>query len=90
MVKITIIQQIEDEKNIYHIGDWVRVLMKPKHPERPRLASEFIGEIIDISATTFTLDCIIDNAEIDICKIDKMRFADKTEDFDNTPYFDGK
>lgn len=87
MIKTTIVKQIEDGENIYHIGDWVRVLMQPRNPDRPQLASEFIGEIVDITATTFTLDCIIDNAEINVYKIDRMRFAKPTEDFDNTPYF---
>ena len=87
MIKTTIIKQIEDENNIYRIGDWVRVKMQPRNPDRPQLASEFIGEIIDITATTFTLDCIVDNAEINVYQIDKMRFADKMEDFDNTPEF---
>lgn len=87
MIKTTIVKQIEDGKNIYHIGDYVRVKMQHRNPDRPRLASEFIGEIVDITATTFTLDCIIDNAEINVYKIDKMRFATQTEDFDNTPEF---
>ena len=87
MVKIIIIKQIDDGKEIYCVGDLVRVKMQPRYPERPQLASEYIGEIKDINATTFTLDCIIDNAEINIHQIDKMRFAEPTEDFDNTPYF---
>lgn len=87
MIKTTIVKQIDDGKNIYHIGDCVRVKMLPRNPDRPQLASEYIGEIVDIATTTFTLDCIVDNAKIIVSRIDKMRFAELTEDFENTPEF---
>lgn len=87
MIKTTIIKQVDDGKYIYRIGNWVRVLMKPRFPEFPQLASEFIGEIVEITEDTFTLDCILDNAIININKIDKIRFARDNEDFENTPYF---
>lgn len=87
MIKTTIVKQIEDGKNIYHIGDWVRVKMQPHNPDRPQLANEYIGEIIDITATTFTLDCILCHIDINVYKIDKMRIAEPTENFENTLEF---
>lgn len=88
MIKTTIIIQIEDGENIYKIGDRVRVLMKPKNPDRPQLASEYIGKILKIGDDLLILDCKIDNAYIIVSNIDKIRFAKDGEDLDNTLRFD--
>lgn len=86
MIKTTVIKQIEDENSTYYIGDYVRVHMLPRNPNRPQLASKYIGKIIDITKDTFVLESL-ENVEIIVSNVNKMRLAEPKEDFDNTPYF---
>ena len=86
MVKTIVIKQIEDGNNTYYIGDYVRVHMLPRNPNKPQLASKYIGRIIDITKDTFILNSLEDVVII-VSNIDKMRLAEFKEDFDNTPNF---
>lgn len=77
--------QLEDGENIYKIGDKVRVKMKSDNPNR---ANEYIGSIQNIHELYFTLDCEYIPRNIEMVKIDRMRFARPNESFDNTWDFD--
>lgn len=84
MVKTII--QLEDGKNIYNVNDRIRVKMKSENPKR---ASEYIGIIGGIHERFITLNFsynMTKNIEVD--KIDRIRFARDGESFDNTWNFD--
>lgn len=87
MIKANIVIQVVDGKNIYNIGDRVRILMKPINGHNK--GYEYIGKIIDAQETFMT----INNGDYE-CKvipygaIDRMRLAREGEDFLNTWNFD--
>lgn len=82
--------QIEDADKVYNIGDTVRIKMKPRYPDKPELASEYIGKIIDIKDNLIILyiDDLDYTKEINVNNIDRMRLARDGEDFNNTFNFD--
>lgn len=88
MPKTTIIIQVEDGDNIYKIGDFVRVKMKPSDPAKPEWCNEYIGNIIDIKQGSIIVDAKICTRELPVEQIDKMRFARDGESFENTWNFD--
>lgn len=84
MPKTTIIIQIEDDDDIYRIGDFVRVKMKSNDPVNSKWCNEYIGNIVDIKQKSIMLDVKIFTKELPVEQIDKMRFAREGESFENT------
>ena len=77
--------QLEDGENIYKIGDKVRIKMESENPER---ANEYIGTIKNIHEHFIILDSGCMTRNIEVNKIDRIRFARDGESFDNTWNFD--
>lgn len=80
--------EIEDADKVYFIGDTVRIKMKPRYPDKPQLASECIGKIIDIKDDLIILNVDDYIKKINVNNIDRMRLARDGEDFNNTFNFD--
>ena len=95
MIKANIVVQIEDENNVYNVGDKVRVLMKALDGHKG--GYEYIGKIVDIQKTFMTVNTYdegskenptLDYMVLHYQSIDRMRFARDGEDFTNTWNFD--
>lgn len=73
--------------DIFEENDYVRIQMKPRDPERPELASGYIGRIHNIQNNWIIFNCEGDYFNIDVDEIEDMRFAHLKETFINTPNF---
>lgn len=83
MVRTVVIMHVYDGELIYIKGDRVRIKMKPSDENHPERANEYIGEIVHIAEGSIFLDIGIDTRLLDVNNIDKMRFAQPDETFDN-------
>lgn len=84
MIKAVAIKKLVDENNEYTIGDRVRIKMKPPEGCGSELASEYIGNIIDIRPDFVIIsNSIYNESALHIDKIDIMRFAEPNETFEN-------
>lgn len=88
MARTEIIIQVIHNHNIFEENDYVRIQMKPRDPDRPELASSYIGRIYKIQKDWIIFNCGGDYFNIDVGEIDDMRFAHIKETFDNTPNFE--
>ena len=85
MIRTVIIQHVTDGTYEYQIGDKVRIKMKPKDPFKPEWADEYIGVIYDIRKDMIALDIPhLEQRYLPVCDIDKMRWAEPDETFENT------
>lgn len=84
MIRTVIVQYVTDDTFEYQKGDRVRVKMKPKDEDEPEWASEYIGEIMHIADGYFFLHIGIDTRLLKVKDIDRMRFAEPNETFENT------
>lgn len=88
MAHTEIIVRVIHDKTIFEENDYVRIHMKPFDPERPELASAYIGTIQSIQNDCIVLNCDGDCFNIYTYEIDKMRFAHEKETFNNTLNFE--
>lgn len=85
MVRTVIIQYVTDDRFEYQVGDRVRVKMKPKDEDELEWASEYIGIISDIRKDMIALDVPhLERYYLPVQNIDRMRFAEPNETFENT------
>ena len=95
MIKANIVISVDDGKDLYNVGDKVRVLMKVLTGHKS--GYEYIGKIIDIQERFMVIDTCdegckhnptLDYVVLHYQSIDRMRCARDNEDFTNTWNFD--
>lgn len=95
MIKANIVISVDDGKDLYNVGDKVRVLMKALTGHKS--GYEYIGKIMDIQEQFMVIDTYdegckhnptLDYVVLHYRSIDKMRIARDGEDFTNTWNFD--
>ena len=84
MIRAVIIQYVTDDTFEYRIGDRVRIKLHPKDPYKPELASEYIGPVDDIRKNKIALNIHGATIYFDLNDIDKMRWVEPDETFENT------
>jgi hypothetical protein len=84
MVRTAIVQYVTDDRFEYKVGDMVRVKMRPKDKLKPELASEYIGRIADIRKGFIALMIHGESKYLSVNAIDKIRWVEPDETFENT------